>query len=92
MTGVPDFTKIGLDDGSAPATARGRASASVAWEAPEGIAIQSAYTAADTAGLDNNVAHACRTTSFALKSGRRPRIDPSLPVNCVGQLKDSVQT
>jgi methylmalonyl-CoA mutase len=50
MTGVPDFTKIGLDGGAAPAS--NGAAAGIAWEAPERIAIKSAYTAADTDGLD----------------------------------------
>ena len=52
MTSVPDFTKIGLDGGAATARAGSGAAAGVVWEAPEGIAIRSAYTAADTAGLD----------------------------------------
>ena len=52
MTGVPDFTKIGLDGGAASASPRGGAPAGIAWEAPERIAIKSAYTAADTDGLD----------------------------------------
>ena len=52
MTGVPDFTKIALDGGAARRRWRARAPASVAWEAPEGIAIKPVYTAADTAGLD----------------------------------------
>ena len=52
MTSVPDFTKIGLDGGAATARAGSGAAAGVVWEAPEGIAVRSAYTAADTAGLD----------------------------------------
>ena len=52
MKSVPDFTKIGLDTGASHESQRDGASASIPWEAPEGIAIRSAYTAADTAGLD----------------------------------------
>ncbi|MES1180080.1 MAG: hypothetical protein ABUL43_02675, partial [Hyphomicrobium sp.] len=52
MTSVPDFTKIRLDGGAATARAGCGAAAGVVWDAPEGIAIRSAYTAADTAGLD----------------------------------------
>jgi len=52
MTSVPDFTKIGLDSGAAPASTSAASGAGIVWEAPEGIAIRSAYTAADTAGLD----------------------------------------
>jgi methylmalonyl-CoA mutase len=52
MTGIPDFTKIGLDGGSGLPSARGGAGAGIAWEAPERIAIKTAYTAADTDGLD----------------------------------------
>jgi len=50
MTGIPDFTKIALQDAgqSAPA-APGEG---VAWEAPEGIAIKPVYTGADTSDLD----------------------------------------
>ena len=44
MTSVPDFTKIGLDGGAATARAGSGAAAGVVWEAPEGIAIRSAYT------------------------------------------------
>ena len=51
MTGLPDFTKIALD-GGAGASAPAAAVDSVAYEAPEGIAIKPVYTAADTAGLD----------------------------------------
>ncbi len=51
MTGLPDFTKIALDGGKG---ASGTAAAvdTVAYEAPEGIAVKPVYTAADTAGLD----------------------------------------
>jgi methylmalonyl-CoA mutase len=49
MTAIPDYTKIALATGrGAPAAAPG----TVAYEAPEGIAIKSSYGAADTAGLD----------------------------------------
>ena len=51
MTSLPDFTKIALDGGKG---ASGTAAAvdTVAYEAPEGIAVKPVYTAADTAGLD----------------------------------------
>jgi methylmalonyl-CoA mutase len=52
MTSVPDFTRIGLNGGATTARAGRGAAAGVVWEAPEGIAIRSTYTAADTAGLD----------------------------------------
>ena len=52
MTSVPDFTKIGLDGGASTARAGSGAAPGVVWGAPEGIAIRSAYSAADTAGLD----------------------------------------
>jgi methylmalonyl-CoA mutase len=51
MTGLPDFTKIDLA-GGAGASAAAAAVDSVAYEAPEGIAIKPVYNAADTAGLD----------------------------------------
>ena len=50
MTPIPDFTKIALKSDRVASAAS--APASTAWEAPEGIAIKHAYTAADTAGLD----------------------------------------
>ncbi|MBY9067319.1 methylmalonyl-CoA mutase [Hyphomonas sp. WL0036] len=49
MTKFPDFTKIELDAPNAKASA---AKLGEAWETPEGIAVQSAYTAKDRAGLD----------------------------------------
>ncbi len=52
MTSVPDFSKIALDGGAPTAGARAKADSGIAFEAPEGIAIKSAYTAADTRGLD----------------------------------------
>ncbi|KAB2940039.1 MAG: methylmalonyl-CoA mutase [Hyphomicrobium sp.] len=52
MTGLPDFTKIDLDNGNGARTAPAAASDAAAWEAPEGIAIKPVYTAVDTAGLD----------------------------------------
>ncbi len=51
MTGLPDFTKISLQDGGT-ASAKAAAVDAVAYEAPEGIAIKPVYNAADTAGLD----------------------------------------
>ncbi len=51
MTGLPDFTKIALDSGSA-ASGAAPASDEIAWETPEGIGIKPVYTAADTADLD----------------------------------------
>ena len=49
MTKFPDFTKLDL---GAPHTKAGTPKLGEAWETPEGIAVQSAYTAADRAGLD----------------------------------------
>ncbi|WP_072376071.1 methylmalonyl-CoA mutase [Hyphomicrobium sp. NDB2Meth4] len=51
MTGLPDFTKIALDSGSA-GSGTAPASDEIAWETPEGIGIKPVYTAADTADLD----------------------------------------
>jgi methylmalonyl-CoA mutase len=49
MTRIPDFTKIELGSPSGqPAKAAGED-----WLTPEGIAVRSLYTAADTAGLDS---------------------------------------
>ena len=50
MTGIPDFTKIALQDAAPNAAAA--PGEGVAWEAPEGIAIKPVYTGADTADLD----------------------------------------
>jgi methylmalonyl-CoA mutase len=48
MSRIPDFTKIELGNASVqPAKAAGEP-----WLTPEGIPVQRAYTAADTAGLD----------------------------------------
>ena len=46
MTRIPDFTKVAFADtpGPAPAT-------TAPWLPPEGIAVKSAYTAGDIAGL-----------------------------------------
>ncbi|MBI1399249.1 methylmalonyl-CoA mutase [Hyphomonas sp.] len=49
MTKFPDFTKLDL---SAPAFKAGKPILGEAWETPEGIAVKTAYTAADRAGLD----------------------------------------
>ena len=49
MTKFPDFTKLDLDT---PIAKAGSAKLGEAWETPEGIAVKSAYTAADSAGLD----------------------------------------
>ncbi len=49
MTKFPDFTKLALH---APATKAGTPTLGEAWETPEGIAVKTAYTAADRAGLD----------------------------------------
>lgn len=49
MTKFPDFTKLDL---GAPHAKAGTPKLGDAWETPEGIAVQSAYTAADRAGLD----------------------------------------
>ena len=51
MTGLPDFTKIALESGSA-GSGTAPASDEIAWETPEGIGIKPVYTAADTADLD----------------------------------------
>jgi len=49
MTKFPDFTKLDL---GTPHAKAGTPKLGEAWETPEGIAVQSAYTAADRAGLD----------------------------------------
>ncbi len=49
MTKFPDFTKLALN---APAVNAGPPALGEAWETPEGIAVKTAYTAADRAGLD----------------------------------------
>lgn len=49
MTKFPDFTKLDL---AAPNTKLATPKLGEAWETPEGIAVRSAYTAADSAGLD----------------------------------------
>ncbi|AXE64454.1 methylmalonyl-CoA mutase [Hyphomonas sp. CACIAM 19H1] len=49
MTKFPDFTKLDL---GTPGAKAGKPELGEAWETPEGIAVQSAYTAADRAGLD----------------------------------------
>ncbi len=49
MTKFPDFTKLDLGTPDAKATTP---SLGDPWETPEGIAVKSAYTAADSAGLD----------------------------------------
>jgi len=49
MTSFPDFTKLALE---APAANAGTPNLGGAWETPEGIAVKTAYTAADRAGLD----------------------------------------
>jgi methylmalonyl-CoA mutase len=50
MSGIPDFTKIELED-TAPNVVTAPDNG-VAYEAPEGIAIKQVYTGADTADLD----------------------------------------
>ncbi|MDO9245049.1 MAG: methylmalonyl-CoA mutase family protein, partial [Phenylobacterium sp.] len=50
MSSFPDFSTLDFDDKAAVAVAPG--SASPSWETPEGIAVKSAYSAADIAGLD----------------------------------------
>jgi methylmalonyl-CoA mutase len=45
MSRIPDFSKIGF-------TAEPMATAESLWETPEGVAVKSAYTTADTKGLD----------------------------------------
>lgn len=49
MTKFPDFTKLALDT---PAAKAGGPELGEAWETPEGIAVKTAYTAADRSGLD----------------------------------------
>ncbi len=49
MTKFPDFTKLALET---PAVKAGTPKLGEAWETPEGIAVKTAYTAADRAGLD----------------------------------------
>ena len=49
MTSFPDFTKLALE---APRAKAGTPKLGGAWETPEGIAVKTAYTAADRAGLD----------------------------------------
>ena len=49
MTSFPDFTKLALET---PGTKAGTPKLGGAWETPEGIAVKTAYTAADRAGLD----------------------------------------
>lgn len=49
MTKFPDFTTLDL---GTPGAKTGKPKLGEAWETPEGIAVQSAYTAADRAGLD----------------------------------------
>ncbi|PKP81814.1 MAG: methylmalonyl-CoA mutase [Alphaproteobacteria bacterium HGW-Alphaproteobacteria-18] len=49
MTKFPDFTKLDL---GTPNAKPGAAKLGEAWETPEGIAVKSAFTAADSAGLD----------------------------------------
>ena len=49
MTKFPDFTKLALDT---PAVKAGKPALGKAWETPEGIAVKTAYIAADRAGLD----------------------------------------
>ena len=49
MTKFPDFTKLALET---PAMKSGKPKLGEAWETPEGIAVKTAYTAADRAGLD----------------------------------------
>ena len=49
MTKFPDFTKLALET---PAVKAGKPKLGEAWETPEGIAVKTAFTAADRAGLD----------------------------------------
>lgn len=49
MTKFPDFTILALET---PAVMAGKPKLGEAWETPEGIAVKTAYTAADRAGLD----------------------------------------
>ncbi|WP_291201976.1 methylmalonyl-CoA mutase [Hyphomonas sp.] len=49
MTKFPDFTKLALET---PAVKAGKPTLGEAWETPEGIAVKTAFTAADSAGLD----------------------------------------
>ena len=49
MTKFPDFTKLDL---GTPHVSAGSAKLGEAWETPEGIAVKSAYSASDSAGLD----------------------------------------
>jgi methylmalonyl-CoA mutase len=49
MTKFPDFTKLALET---PDVKAGKPALGEAWETPEGIAVKTAYTAADRAGLD----------------------------------------
>ncbi|MFN4025335.1 MAG: methylmalonyl-CoA mutase [Hyphomonas sp.] len=49
MTKFPDFTKLDL---GTPNAKRAAPSLGEAWETPEGIAVKTAYSAADSAGLD----------------------------------------
>ena len=49
MTKFPDFTKLSL---GTPAAQAGMLKLGETWETPEGIAVKTAYTAADRAGLD----------------------------------------
>ncbi|MBU4568162.1 MAG: methylmalonyl-CoA mutase, partial [Alphaproteobacteria bacterium] len=49
MTRFPDFTKLALE---AQAVKAAKANLGEPWETPEGIAVKTAYTAADRAGLD----------------------------------------
>jgi methylmalonyl-CoA mutase len=49
MTKFPDFTKLALET---PAVKAGKPALGEAWETPEGIAVKTAFTAADRAGLD----------------------------------------
>ncbi|HQT53307.1 MAG TPA: methylmalonyl-CoA mutase [Phenylobacterium sp.] len=51
MSSFPDFSTLNFDDQAAVAVAPGPAAPS--WETPEGIAVKSAYGAADIAGLDD---------------------------------------
>ncbi|MDP2009914.1 MAG: methylmalonyl-CoA mutase [Phenylobacterium sp.] len=51
MSSFPDFSTLDFDDQAAVAVAPGPAAPS--WETPEGIAVKSAYGAADIAGLDD---------------------------------------
>ncbi len=49
MTSFPDFTKLALET---PVTQTGKLNLGETWETPEGIAVKTAYTASDRAGLD----------------------------------------